>query len=381
MPRTRFSHVKISGISTVVPEDVINIDDELEFFNNDKKLLERNKKILGLGKRHVIDDRTNNTDLCEAAAKSLLKKLEFDKALIDTVIVASTSHDYRYPASACVIHGRLDLNEDCTCFDMAGLGCSAYVYALLTAHGLIASGASKNCLLLVSDLKSLHSDRRNRNSNMLFGDAAAATLLVHTDKDCPAYFCTGSRGKGWDQLIAPAGGYDIPIMDDIVNLEEIDSSGNVWHLWDDIMKGLEIFKFATEVGTKSVNDVLKNSGISKEQIEYFAFHQANKQIVRSIAMYLGIPNDKFSTESFSLYGNCGSASIVTDICSQLAGKNVGKICLSSFGVGLSYASCVLDVNDTLFFDIETYETPEFKMTRKEKINYWIDHFKGAHNAN
>ena len=71
MPKTKFDHVKISGITAVVPEHFINIDDEIEFFNNDRKLLERNKKILGLGKRHVVDDRTTNADLCEAAAQEV----------------------------------------------------------------------------------------------------------------------------------------------------------------------------------------------------------------------------------------------------------------------------------------------------------------------
>ena len=65
MSRTRFEHVKISGITCVVPEDFIRIDDELAFFNNDVKLLERNKKILGLGKRHVADERTTNSDLAK----------------------------------------------------------------------------------------------------------------------------------------------------------------------------------------------------------------------------------------------------------------------------------------------------------------------------
>lgn len=63
MSKSTFNHVRISGITAVVPENFINIDDEIEFFNNDPKLLERNKKILGLGKRHVADDRTTNCDL------------------------------------------------------------------------------------------------------------------------------------------------------------------------------------------------------------------------------------------------------------------------------------------------------------------------------
>ena len=218
MSRTRFEHVKISGITCVVPEDFIRIDDELAFFNNDVKLLERNKKILGLGKRHVADERTTNSDLCEAAARELLSALNVDKDSIDALIVVSTSHDYHYPASACVIQGRLALSENCTCFDISGLACSAYVHGLLTAHSLISGGGAKKCLVLAGDITSRHSDRRNRNSNMLFGDAGTATLLEYTDELRPSFFITGTRGTCWNKLIAPAGGYSLPMFSDIAGL-------------------------------------------------------------------------------------------------------------------------------------------------------------------
>lgn len=260
MSLSSFNNVKISGITAVVPEHFINIDDEIEFFNNDVKLLERNKKILGLGKRHVADDRTTNCDLCEAAARDLIDALNIDKSTIDTVIMVSTSLDYKYPASACILQGILDLSEGCTCFDVTGLACSAYVHGLWLAHSLIASGAAKKVLLLSGEIASIHSDRRNRNSNMLFGDAGTATLLEYTDEEKPSWFYTGTRGKDWDKIIAPAGGWALPIRKDIIDIEETDDRGDVWHLWDEIMKGLDVFKFTTDVGPKGIAAVLDYAG-------------------------------------------------------------------------------------------------------------------------
>ena len=376
MGNALFRHVRVSGIVADVPEQRINIDDEIAFFNNDPKLLERNKKILGLGTRHIIDERTNFSDLCESAANRLLKQLEVDKSTIDTLLVSSTSHDYRYPATACVLQNRLGLPETVMCNDLCGLGCSAYVHALLQAFALIESGASKRCLICAGDLKSLHSDRRNRNSNMLFGDAATATLVEYSSDETPSYFITGSRGAGWDKLIAPAGGHDIPIYADIAGLEVADSTGNVWRMWDDIMKGMEIFKFSTDVGPKSVTEVLALAGCKQDDVDYFAFHQANKQIVRSVAMYLGLPADKFSTEAFRNYGNCGVAAVVTDVCHNLHDRKLHNVCITGFGVGLSWASVLLDMRQTFVGAVETYVTPEGKMTREEKIKYWISYFKG-----
>lgn len=310
----------------------------------------------------------------------MIDALNVDKDTIDALIVVSTSHDYHYPASACVLQGRLDLSEECSCFDISGLACSAYVHGLWLAHSLIASNAAKKVLLLAGDITSTHSDRRNRNSNMLFGDAGTATLLEYTDEEKTAFFYTGTRGKDWDKLIAPAGGYALPIREDIAGTFEKDASGNVWHLWDDIMKGLDVFKFATDVGPKGINAVLKYAGKTKEDVDWFAFHQANKQIVRTIGMYAGLPKDKFSADTFSKYGNCGAAAVTTDICHQLQGKSVQTVCLATFGVGLSFGFALLDMKDARIGGLRLYKTPENKMTRAEKIAYWNAYFKEGNNA-
>ena len=376
----KFNHVKISGITAVVPEKFINIDDEITFFNNDFNLLERNKKILGLGTRHVVDDCTTNCDLCEAAARDLINALVVDKNTIDALIVVSSSHDYHYPADACILQGRLGLSEDCTCFDIAGLACSAYVHGLIQAHALIATKASKKVLLLAGDITSTHSDRRNRNSNMLFGDAGTATLLEWTDEEKTAWFYTGTRGKDWDKLIAPAGGYALPIRGDIADLEITDNVGNVWRMYDDIMRGLDVFKFTTEVGPKGIAKVLEMSGKTVDDVDYFAFHQANKQIVRTVASYAKLPKEKFSSETFSQYGNCGSAAVTMDICRHLSQHKVKTLCLATFGVGLSYGFSLLNTQNIYVGRIKLYNTPAGKMNRQERINYWISYFKGDNNA-
>lgn len=377
MANSKFQHVKVAGITAVVPETVINIDDELEFFNNDAKLLERNKKILGLGTRHVADDRTSNADLCEAAASDLIAKLEVDRDSIDALIAVSSSHDYHYPASACILQGRLDLSEECSCFDVSGLSCSAYVYGLWLAHSLVSSGTSKRCLLLAGDITSTHSDRRNRNTNMIFGDAGTATLVEWADTETPAWFITGTRGKGWDKLIAPAGGYNLPIRGDIADLEVQDARGDVWRLYDDVMKGIDVFKFTNDVGPKGIAQILQFSGKTLDDVDYFAIHQANKQIVRTVAAYANLPKEKYSASTFTAYGNCGSAAVTMDLCNRLKDSPAKSVCLATFGVGLSWGFGLLDFSQTVCGGIRLYRTPPSKPTREEKIKYWINYFKGG----
>ena len=375
--KTTFRHARIKGIAAVVPEKCVNIDDEIEFFNNDRALLERNKKILGLGMRHVVDDGVAVSDLLAAAAERLFNGMTFNRASVDALIVVTTSPDYHYPATACILQHRLGLPEECCCFDMGGLACSAYVHGLWLAHSLVESGAAKLCLVLAGDLTSKHSDRRNRNSNMLFGDAGTATLVERTEKECPAWFITGTRGSGWNALIAPAGGYALPIRGDIADLEVNDETGNVWRMYDDIMKGMSVFKFTTDVGPRGIADILEMSGKTKDDVDYFAIHQANKQIVRTVANFAGLPKGKFSSDAFSKYGNCGAAAVTMELANRLEAGPLVSVCLATFGVGLSWGFSLLDLSQAFFGGIGRYKTPPDLPTRAETIQKWIDYYRSG----
>ena len=375
MAKATFKHVQVTGITAVVPEECISIDDEIAFFNNDKALLERNKKILGLGTRHVVDEGTAVSDLLEAAARNLFQGMGYDRSVIDALIVVTSSPDYHYPATACILQHRLGLSEECSCFDVGGLACSAYVHGLWLAHSLIESGAAHHCLVLAGDLTSTHSDRRNRNSNMLFGDAGTATVVDVTDKDSPAWFITGTRGAGWDTLIAPAGGYALPIRGDIADIEISDNTGNVWRMCDDIMKGMSVFKFTTEVGPKGILDILAFAGKTKEDVDFFALHQANRQIVRTVANFAGLPKDKYSADSFAKYGNCGAAAVTMELVNRLEAGPLAEVCLATFGVGLSWGFALLNLERVYCGGVDVYHAIPGCQSRAETIRHWIDYYK------
>ena len=375
--KTTFKHARVKGIAAAVPEKCISIDDEIEFFNNDRALLERNKKILGLGTRHVVDDGVAVSDLLAAAADRLFEGMKSDRSTIDALIVVTSSPDYHYPATACILQHRLGLSEECSCFDLGGLACSAYVHGIWLAHSLVESGAAKHCLVLAGDLTSTHSDRRNRNSNMLFGDAGTATLVERTEEECGSWFITGTRGSGWNALIAPAGGYALPIRGDIADLEIMDETGNVWRMYDDIMKGMSVFKFTTDVGPRGIGDVLEMSGKTKDDVDYFAIHQANKQIVRAVANFAGLPKGKFSADAFAKYGNCGAAAVTMELVNRLEAGPLGSVCFATFGVGLSWGFAVLNLSQAFFGGVGHYKTPADLPTRAETVQKWIDYYRSG----
>ncbi len=339
--KSKFKNVEIKGFVTVMPENKINIDDEIQYFNNSEKKLNRAKKIVGFGTRYVISEGTTVVDLAEKAANILFDELNIDKNSIDTLILVTQSPDYLYPASSCILHGRLGLNENCATFDV-DLGCSGYVYGLWLAHSLISSGASKKVLLLAGDDPSTHTSRENRIHNPLFGDAASATVLEYTPKDNDAYFVLGTRGSGWDKIVAPATGRRLPLRKDIADIEVKDDSGNIWHPYDEILKGMDVFNFTLEVAPQNIKDVLQYSQKTYDDIDFISIHQANKQIVENIILKAEIPAEKTTSEVFSKYGNNSTNSVLTVICDCLRDKKAKEILLSVFGVGLSWGSAIIN---------------------------------------
>ena len=331
--------------------------------------------MVGFGRRHVLDEGCTVVDLCEQAAKELIKELKIDKDKIEALVMVNQSPDYLHPASSAILHGKLGLQKTCTTLDL-GLGCSGYVYGLWMVHSLIASGAVKNVLFLAGDSPSQHSDRRNRLVNQIFGDAGSATYLEYIEEDNTAYFSLGTDGTGWDRIIAPASAKRLQLKSDICDKEIEDKNGNIWKLNDTIIHGQDVFNFTIEVAPQNIKDVMEYAQKTDSDIDYYAIHQANKQIVESVAMKADIPDDKYSSQTFSKYGNNSTTSVATVICDQLEGKKYNTILLSAFGVGLSWASAIININNLYNGGISYFIPPEIMLTREEQIQYWIKQFKG-----
>lgn len=371
MSISKFTNVKVVGIITVVPENYINIDDEIQFYDNSKKKLERNKKILGLGTRHTVQDGVTMFELCQEAASTLVKTIGIETDEIDALIFASINHDYNGNSDACILHGNLGLSEECACFDTCGLGCTDIPYGLWLAHSLVQSGASRKCLFVEGAASSLVSDKTNRNSNMLFGDAGAAVLLEYSQEERPAFFHLMSRGKDWKTIVTPAGGFRFPVRGDVSNIEAKDPTGNVIRLWDSVMNGNEVFRFAVDTAPKSIDKLLEFSNKTREDIDFFAIHQANGQIVKTIINHSEIPPDKASFSTFTKYGNCGGTAVLLNFCDAMYNKHVNDVLFVSFGVGLSTASCILNLKDSKNLGVHLYNNRNDIQTREDLIQYWV----------
>lgn len=343
-----YNNVRIEGISAVVPGTCIDNMHFSDFFS--EKEAKSVIKMTGIAARRFADEETCASDLCYKAASILLAELDLKPEHIDAVIMVTLTPDYRMPATAFLLHQRLGLKKDCMAFDIS-LGCSGFVYGFSTAANLLQQDNISRVLLLNGETKSKVYGKRDKSTSLLFGDAGTATLFCKTNETINTTVTLNSDGSKAEAIMIEAGGYRNPSTQD--SLVEILYEDGSWRsAQQGKMDGPAIFDFTITEVPKDVLRVLDHAGLSAEDIDYFVFHQANKFISDHIGKKLGIPQTKIPY-SLDKYGNTASVSIPLTICSELHHLSCKpkKLCLSAFGVGLSWGSVITELRATLILPV------------------------------
>lgn len=355
MAFSKLKNCKISGIVTVVPQIEKSIDDEIALYGGNEKQIQRIKKAVGLDKRRVTDKDTTSVDLCYQASIKLIEGLCINKTEIDGLIFVTQTPDHFQPSNAAIMHGRLGLEKICASFDI-NLGCSGYVYGLWMAHMMIASGTCKKVLLLAGDTISKYVNAKDRTTAPLFGDAGSATLVEKSEQVQPSFFSLHTDGSGHDFIKVPAGGFRCPSNSETATSIE-DSEGN-WRSQDDLhMNGGEVFNFSIKTEPAAITEILEYSEKIIDEIDFVVFHQANKYIITNIAKRLKLPLEKAPCETVSKYGNQSSASIpctINDALNKQVATSQQQLILSGFGVGLSWASAIVNLENIFCPPVSIY---------------------------
>lgn len=383
MPCSTLRNVRLKAVYAAVPEQEITIESELAYYGSFKKL-ERARRMLGTDRRRVTWDNLTASDLCKAAAERLLREQDVDRQTLDAIIFVSQSPDYELPATAGILQHTLGLSNSCAAFDV-NQGCSGYVYGLWLGGSLIGSGACRRVLLLAGDANTARRDVRNRVTAPILCDGGSASLLEYDATAAPIPFSLGTDGSGFRHLLIPGGRSRVPFARDLegnkVFFTDITtSSGTPWRLGEVYMNGLEVFKFILDVVPGHLQQFLTYCDTTQDAIDWVILHQANKQIVEAVADKSGFPLPKVPCETFSRYGNLSSASVPATFCDTFGKAGTSgrqRLLLSGFGVGFSWASCLIEARDIACAPVLDVRPPEGAPGPKEWLSYWISVLSGT----
>jgi len=325
----------IKAISYYLPEKIVTNEDLVKEFP--EWTVEKVAGKVGVRQRHVVSENETASDMAIKASEKLFAEQNIDRSTIDFVLFCTQSPDYFLPTSACLIQNRLGLSTSCGALDF-NLGCSGFVYGLSLAKGLIAGGIAKNILLLTAETYSKYIHPKDKGNRTIFGDASAATLISTDGFASIENFCLGTDGRGAENLIVRNGGMRQP---DTLGDLAFDESGNLTSSDYLYMNGGEIFNFTAEAVPVLVDQVLEKNHLTKEDIQLFVFHQANKYMMNYLRKLIEIESDKFYFFLENV-GNTVSSTIPIALCeAQKEGKLKGNILIAGFGVGYSWGATIL----------------------------------------
>ncbi|MGY2491202.1 beta-ketoacyl-ACP synthase III [Cupriavidus sp. CP313] len=245
----------------------------------------------GISARHWAEPDVTSSDLAVKAAEQAIEAAGIDRQSIDLIIVATSTPDFVFPSTACIVQEKLGITNQCPAFDLQAV-CSGFVYALATADKFIRSGSHRNVLVIGTEVFSRILDFNDRTTCVLFGDGAGAVVLSASEEPGILSTAMHSDGKHVDILCVPG------------NVAGGNITGNPFLHMD----GQAVFKLAVNVLDKVAREAMEAACVTPGQVDWLIPHQANIRIMQGTAKKLGLPAERM-VATVHEHGNTSAASI------------------------------------------------------------------------
>ena len=309
--------INILATGSYLPDNIITNNDLAKVMDTtDEWITQRT----GIRQRHFASQQLLSlgatSHMATQAAKTAIARANLDNNQIDAIIVATTTPDKVFPATALLVKEKLGINNHVMAFDLQAV-CSGFMYGLEVAHGMLLANASYNNILLIgAETMSTLLDFSDRTTAVLFGDGAGAVILGRQE------------GRGG-----------------IIDIQNHSDQSGIGKLYADkyiIMNGQEVFKYAVKAMSSVVSDILRKNNIAKESIDWLVPHQANERIIDGVAKKLS-PTKVVKT--VALHANTSAASIPLALDYAVNNGDIirgNRILLESMGAGFTWGAAIVD---------------------------------------
>lgn len=279
----------------------------------------------GIHARHFAAPDVATSDLALAAAQRAIEAADIDPQTIDLIIVATSTPDFVFPSTACLLQNKLGINNGGAAFDVQAV-CSGFAYALAMADSLIKTGQHRTALVIGAETFSRILDFNDRTTCVLFGDGAGAVLLGASEE--PGILGSALHADGsYSNILCTTGNVHGGVI-----------AGNAFLQMD----GQAVFKLAVNVLEKVAVEALEKAGLTAEQVDWLIPHQANIRIMTSTCRKLGLPQERMVV-TVGEHGNTSAASIplALDVAVRDGRINRGQnVFIEGVGGGFTWGASV-----------------------------------------
>ncbi len=317
---------RIAGCGSYLPERIVtNHELTQKIETTDEWIVQRT----GIRQRHIAAEGELISDLATHAAKKALEHARIEASALDAIIVATTTPDLTFPATATRVQANLGMTKGFA-FDVQAV-CSGFVYALTLADNFIRLNQAKNVMVIGAETFSRIIDWSDRTTSVLFGDGAGAIILQqsegHGDKGDRGILSTHLHADGHHfNTLCTSGG---PSSNRQVGTIQ--------------MQGQEVFKHAVRRLAEVVDEALAANHVAPHELDWLAPHQANKRIIDSLAEKLSMPPEKVIV-TIDQHGNTSAASIPLALCQGVKDGRIQPgqlILIDAMGGGFTWGSALI----------------------------------------
>jgi len=324
--------VVIRGTGRYVPARTLNNDDFARFLDTSDEWITTRT---GIKLRHFVAPGETCSYMAEQAALRVLQRAGVEPGDLELIVVPTVTPERVFPATASILQGRIGASR-AACFDL-NAACCGFIYALSAATSFLRCGQYRNALVIGSEVMTTMGNYTDRNTCVLFGDAAAGVYLEAEPRSGSRRgirsFDLGSDGTLVEILYQLAGGSAMPATP----RSALDEHHYIY------MEGQEVFKRAVRAMEQTVRRALAQEGVEPHEVAWFLGHQANIRIIQATQKRLEVPEERVYI-NIQRYGNTTSASIplcLDELNEEGKLKPGDGVVLFAFGAGLTWASCYL----------------------------------------
>lgn len=315
---------RITGVGSYLPGQPVSNDDLVlrGIETNDEWIVSRT----GIKARHLAEPGRTSSDLALEASRRALENAGVDASELDLIILATSTPDFIFPSTACLLQGKLG-NRGAMAFDVQAV-CSGFVYALTIAEKFIRSGSHKKALVVGAEVFSRILDWSDRGTCVLFGDGAGAVVLEASE--LPGILATASHADGAHHNILSVPG----------NVCGGEVTGDPFLRMD----GKAVFKFAVRVLAEVAHECCEQAGVPPSEIDWLIPHQANIRIIEATAKKMDMSMDKVIV-TVDRHGNTSAASVPLALDAAVRDGRIRrgqKVMLEGVGGGFTWGAVLLE---------------------------------------
>jgi 3-oxoacyl-[acyl-carrier-protein] synthase-3 len=317
---------RVIGCGICLPENVVTNDELAKRVDtSDEWIRERT----GIRERRIAREGENTSHLAVEAARAALRDAAIDAGEVDLIIVATTTPDETFPATATVVQSRLGIARGAA-FDVQAV-CSGFIYGLAVADNFIKAGQAETVLLIGAETMSRLMDWTDRTTCVLFGDGAGAFVLQAHEE----------QGTNADRGVLNTMLYSDGRLHDLLYVDGGPSSTRTTGYLR--MKGKEVFRHAVANLSGAILDSVAKAGVKVEDIDWFVPHQANQRILDATAKKLGVSPERM-VSTVAIHGNTSSASVPLALMTAIQDGRIKRgdlLLLEAMGGGFTWGASLV----------------------------------------